>query len=88
MNLKKIRARKAAERRHRQLLRAAEHVVSRHIIDQQDTPVDPAAVVAVAFGRYELRITEDEARDYLNAVHAERGYPLRTADPSAPEAGA
>ncbi|MEU0587246.1 hypothetical protein [Streptomyces sp. NPDC006132] len=88
MNLKKIRARKAADRRHRQLLRAANHVVSRRALNGQIEQADPAEIIAIAFGRYELRIDDDEALDYLNAVLAERGYALLTRDATVPEAHA
>ncbi|MEU0069522.1 hypothetical protein ABZ027_08255 [Streptomyces sp. NPDC006332] len=85
MNLKKIRAKKAADRRHRQLLLAANHVVNRSVLDRSVEQAAPAEIAAIAFGRYELRISDDEALDYLNAVLAERGCPLRTADTNAPE---
>lgn len=79
MSLKKIRAKQATARRHRQLLRAASDVVSRHSLLGETPNADPAEIVAVAFGRHELRIDADEALDYLNAVLAERGFPLRYA---------
>lgn len=88
MNLKKRRARKAADRRHHQLLCAANDVVSRRALLGQVEHTTPAEIVAIAFGRYELRIDEDEALDYLNAVLAERGFPLRHADASTPESSA
>lgn len=82
MSWKEHRARKDADRRHKQLLVAARHVVSRGTLDRRIEDIDLAEVAAVAFGRYQLRITEDEALDYLNAVLAERGFPLRTAHPA------
>lgn len=85
MNLKKIRARQAAGRRHRQLMRAASDVVRRHYLLGEAENATPAEIVAVAFGRHELRIDVDEALDYLNAVLAERGYALRHADAEAGE---
>ncbi|MFD9192963.1 hypothetical protein ACFWCA_32715 [Streptomyces phaeochromogenes] len=84
MSWKQRQAKKAATRRHAQLLRAAHSVVSRGTLDRSVQDIAPAEVVAVAFGRYELRITEDEALDYLNAVLAERGFPLRYADTAVP----
>ncbi|GGV13741.1 hypothetical protein [Streptomyces spectabilis] len=75
--LKKTRARRAAAVRHRQLLDTAERVVRRHILEgQSGSDATPAEMVALAFGRLALHIDEDEARDYLNAVLVERGYPL------------
>ena len=74
-------ARRADDRRHKQLLAAAEHVVSRGTLERRIEDIDLSEVVAVAFGRYQLRITDDEALDYLNA---ERGYPLRTTHPTLP----
>ena len=77
--LKKQGARRAAARRHQQLLDAARHILSRHAIENTVTAIDPAEIVAVAFGRYAIRVTEGEATDYLNAVLADRGYPLHQA---------
>lgn len=77
MNLKKIKARRVENRRHGQLLAAARHIVGRRIVELNVQDVEPAEVVALAFGRYGLRIDEGEALDYLNADLAERGYPLR-----------
>jgi len=69
-------SRRAATRRHRQLLNVADRIVSRHALDRELGLADPAAVTALAFGRHGLRIDDAEARDYLNAVLAERGLPL------------
>lgn len=77
-------ARRAEDRRHQQLLRIAQHIVSRVTLERRIEDIDVAEIVAVAFGRHQLRITEDEALDYLNAVLAERGYPLRTVHPALP----
>ncbi|RSN13762.1 hypothetical protein DMH25_08205 [Streptomyces sp. WAC 01325] len=85
MSFKDIRARKAADRRHRQLLRAANDVVSRRSLAGTIDDIDPAEIVAIAFGRHELRIDVDEALDYLNAILAERGFPLRYATAEAGE---
>ncbi|MER5211975.1 hypothetical protein ABT063_15680 [Streptomyces sp. NPDC002838] len=85
MNLKKIRAQRAEDRRHRQLMHAAQHVISRRALDSDIAQATPAEVVALAFGRHALRIEDTEALDYLNAVLAERGYPLLTANATASE---
>ncbi|MFJ2162388.1 hypothetical protein [Streptomyces sp. NPDC087856] len=76
------RAKKQATRRHRDLLSVAQRVVSRATLDRSTGQI--AEVVALAFGRHELRITDDEALDYLNAVLAERGFPLHAAALPAP----
>lgn len=81
---KKQGARRAAARTHRQLLAAANHVVSRSALELGVEHAKPAEIVALVFGRHALRIDEAEALDYLNAVLVERGYPLRNA---APEVG-
>lgn len=77
-------ARRAATRRHQQLLDAARHTVSRHAVEDTITRIDPAEIVSLVFGRNAIRITEAEALDYLNAVLADRGYPLHQA-PAKPE---
>lgn len=84
----KFTERRAAVRRHRQLMAAAEQIVSRSILYSQVDKAAPADVAALAFGRHGLRIEQDEALDYLNAVLAERGYALRRPDTTTPEAGA
>jgi hypothetical protein len=81
MNLKKIRANRAAARRHRQLLRAADDVVSRSCLHAQTGHASPVEVIAIAFGRYQLRIGEAD----LNAVLAERGFSLRNTGTSTAE---
>ncbi|MET8982116.1 hypothetical protein ABZX85_41690 [Streptomyces sp. NPDC004539] len=81
-------SRRAAARRHRQLMAAAERIVSRSILYSQVDTAAPADVAALVFGRHGLRIEHDEALDYLNAVLAERGYALRRTGTTAPEAGA
>ncbi|MEV5611521.1 hypothetical protein [Streptomyces sp. NPDC052225] len=66
-----------AERlRHARLLLAAEKAISSHVLRHQGMHPAPAVVVALAFALYAIRLDEDEARDYLNAALAERGYPL------------
>ncbi|MEU9406219.1 hypothetical protein AB0E08_11000 [Streptomyces sp. NPDC048281] len=76
--LKKRAARRAASRTHRQMMDAARHVLGRHVLEDTVPHVDPAEVVALVFGRHALRITEQDAIDYLNALFAERGFPLHT----------
>jgi hypothetical protein len=75
VNLKKARARRAANARHRALMTIASHVIARHV-RLGDTSTATAEVIAIAFGRHQLRITDDEALDYLNAQLAERSLPL------------
>lgn len=71
-----------ANRRHARLMRAADS-----LIYGQDTEALVADdLVALAFGRYRLRIDEAEAVDYLNAGLVHRGHPRRLATP-APETG-
>ncbi|MEU8688813.1 hypothetical protein [Streptomyces sp. NPDC048665] len=84
MNLKKFREQRAAHLRHRQLMRAADRVVSRHVIDNEPSRATAAEVAALVFGWHGLRVPEDEATEYLNAVLADRGFPLL---PSSAEAG-
>ena len=76
MNLKKIREERAARRLHRQAMAAARHVVGRHVIGDSTDKASGAEVAAVLFGWYGVRIDEVEGLDYLNAVLADRGYPL------------
>lgn len=86
--LQNRKTKQAAARRHSQLLRTANDVVSRGSLDRRIADLDPALIVALAFGRYELRVTDEEAIDYLNAALAERGFPLRYTDcPVEPSAG-
>lgn len=75
---KKQALRRAADRQHRQLMDAARHIVSRRAIESSVDRIDPAEIVALVFGRHNIRITNDDAADYLNAVLADRGYPLFT----------
>lgn len=77
--LKKRAARRASARTHQQLMAAAHHVVSRSALELGVEQARAAEVVALVFGRHALRIDESEALDYLNAVLAERGYPLHSA---------
>ncbi|MFF1297956.1 MULTISPECIES: hypothetical protein [unclassified Streptomyces] len=90
---KKQAARRTAARQHRQLMAAARHILSRHALEGTVTRINPAEIVALVFGRHAVRITEDEAVDYLNAALADRGYPLFTdavtssIEPVSPDAG-
>jgi hypothetical protein len=80
MTWKQRQARKAAARRHARLLRVAKDVVSQGVMDRRFSGIDLKRIVAIAFARYELRITEDEALDYLNGILAEYSLPLRYVD--------
>lgn len=75
---------RAAARRHRDLLTVAQRVVSRATLDRSTEQIGLAEITALAFGRHQLRITDAEALDYLNAVLAERGFPLHAAAHPAP----
>ncbi|MFF7067330.1 hypothetical protein [Streptomyces pseudovenezuelae] len=77
----KGRESRAAARRHRLLMSAASHIVSRHSLYDQVEQAAPAELAALVFGRHALRIDDEEALDYLNAVLAERGFPLIAAQP-------
>jgi hypothetical protein len=68
------------QKRHQMLLKAARHIVGRRLLVDTDFSTSPAEIVALAFGWYGLRIDDDEALDYLNAVLAERGFPLQYKD--------
>ncbi|MEV5182893.1 hypothetical protein AB0K88_24345 [Streptomyces werraensis] len=76
MTWKKHREQRAARRLHRQGMNAARRIVSHHALTNSVADVIPAAVVSLLFGWTGQRITETEARDYLNAVLADRGFPL------------
>ncbi|MFI8531773.1 hypothetical protein ACIGMX_16225 [Streptomyces aquilus] len=83
----KGRERRAAERRHRQGMDAARQIVGRGILDEATDRIVPAAVVALVFGRTGERISADDARDFLNAALADRGFPLLPPTTEAAEAG-
>jgi hypothetical protein len=78
-------ARRAEARRHATLLQLADRVVSRHTLHGDSMQATPAEVVALAFGRARMRVTDAEALDYLNAVLADRSLPLLPAPETAPE---
>ncbi|MFE4539631.1 hypothetical protein ACFRKB_31975 [Streptomyces scopuliridis] len=62
--------------RHQRLMRAASILVSPF-----ERAAVPADLVALAFGRYQMEITEDEAARYLDAALVDRGERLpRAAD--------
>ncbi|MBT2673970.1 hypothetical protein J7E95_24745 [Streptomyces sp. ISL-14] len=85
MNLKKITEGRTARRRHRHLMEAAHHIVRRHALDDSTDKASGAEVAALVFGWHGLRIADDEALDYLNAVLADRGFPLLPAPETTPE---
>ncbi|MFI8177962.1 hypothetical protein ACIF6H_32230 [Streptomyces microflavus] len=63
--------------RHQRLMRAASILLA----DCFARTAAPADLVALAFGRYQMEITEDEAARYLNAAQVQRGERLpRPAD--------
>lgn len=68
-------------------MEAARQIVGRRILDDATDRIVPAEVVALVFGRTGERISEDDARDYLNAVLADRGFPLLPTPTQALEAG-
>ncbi|MCX5345898.1 hypothetical protein [Streptomyces atratus] len=64
--------------RHARLMRAADS-----LIFGQDTEALAAGdLIALAFGRYQLRIDEAEAVDYLNAGLVRRGHTRRLTTPN------
>jgi hypothetical protein len=72
----RLRARrqaKADRRRHVQLVVAANRAINKA---PSSVGPQPATVIALAFAMHAIRLDEAEARDYLNAALAERGYPL------------
>ncbi|MEW2272157.1 hypothetical protein [Streptomyces griseofuscus] len=79
----KSTGRRRAFHQHQRLMRVAFKVVSRHAICGDSNTASTAEIVALAFGEHQLRITETEALNYLNAALADRGYPLRSAAPQA-----
>ncbi|QNT96760.1 hypothetical protein HEP81_06525 [Streptomyces griseofuscus] len=80
----KFTGRRRAFHQHQRLMRVAFKVVSRHATCGGPDTASTAEIVALAFGEHQMRITDAEALDYLNAALADRGYPLR---PVAPQAG-
>ncbi|MFF4933552.1 hypothetical protein ACFY2H_32365 [Streptomyces griseofuscus] len=80
----KLTGRRRAFHDHRRLMHVACKVVARHATCGDPDTASTAEIVALAFGEHQMRITDAEALDYLNAALADRGYPLR---PAAPQAG-
>jgi hypothetical protein len=70
--LKKMRARQ----RHTRLMGVAEHLIRDAAVTSSSGPekVTIAQVACLAFARYQLRINDDEAADYLAAALVARGY--------------
>ncbi|MFD6432842.1 hypothetical protein [Streptomyces venezuelae] len=77
-----LRDRRNQRQRHARLLVAAERAISKQLTHGtgQDLRPAPATFIALAFGMFAIRLDNDEARDYLNAALAERGYPLLDED--------
>ncbi|WP_329203940.1 hypothetical protein [Streptomyces sp. NBC_01435] len=69
--LKKVRT----NRRHARLMSIADSLILGRAADAPTTD----EFIALAFGRHKLRITEDEAFDYLNAGLVRRGHSPRPA---------
>ncbi|CAM5530773.1 hypothetical protein SALBM135S_00868 [Streptomyces alboniger] len=76
MGLHDRRQKKAARRRHSALLAAAEQAIHLQLLHGNGMRPEPDKVVALAFAMFAIRLDLDEAREYLNAALAERGYPL------------
>ncbi|MEU8740629.1 hypothetical protein [Streptomyces halstedii] len=72
--LKKLRT----NQRHARLMRAADFLIFDHDTDE----LAAADLIALAFGRYQIRITEAEAVEYLNAGLVRRGHARRLAAPT------
>lgn len=67
--------------RHQRLMTLASILVSPF-----ERPAVPADLVALAFGRYQMEVTEEEAARYLDAALVDRGERLpRPADVDEPE---
>ncbi|WP_424893291.1 hypothetical protein [Streptomyces sp. XH2] len=74
---KKLRARQIrlqARQRHSRLMGVAEDLVREAGVKQVPEKVSPVEVACLAFARYQLRIDEAEAADYLAAALVARGY--------------
>ena len=66
--------------RHSRLMRVASHLIFGR---DEDAPTT-AEFIALAFGRHQLHISEDEAHDYLNAGFVSHGRKPRPASPRQP----
>ncbi|AZM54148.1 hypothetical protein DMA15_17525 [Streptomyces sp. WAC 01529] len=71
-----LRDRLAARQRHTQLLAAANRTIHTQLLHGNTLRPEPATMVALSFAMFAIRLDAAEARDYLNAALAERGYPL------------
>ncbi|MEU1106565.1 hypothetical protein ABZ408_37245 [Streptomyces tibetensis] len=65
-----------AKRRHSRLMRVANHLIREAAVlsSEAATRVTTAEVACLAFARYQLRIDDEEAADYLAAALVARGY--------------
>lgn len=80
------------KRRHRQLMAVADSLIEKatflaSVSSRAYEQVTPAHVVSAAFGRYQLRVEEAEATEYLRAVLVQRNHPFDHLPESAPAAG-
>ncbi|MGV2914470.1 hypothetical protein [Streptomyces alfalfae] len=80
MWLRDRRQQKTASRRHAALLAVADQAIHKQLLHGNGMRPGPDKVVALAFSMHAIRLDLDEARDYLNAALAERGYPLLDED--------
>ncbi|MFF3735177.1 hypothetical protein ACFYXM_34130 [Streptomyces sp. NPDC002476] len=69
-----IVAKYRARRRHARLMEIAEHLVRQASAEAEK--VTCAQLAAVVFGRYQLRVEEAEAADFLAAALVEGGYSI------------
>jgi hypothetical protein len=77
----KKRQQRAEKLRHQQLLDAA-----KKLVDPFEQPASPADLVALAFGRHQMEVTEEEAARYLDAARVAQGDRLALpADVELPE---
>ncbi|GFE20058.1 hypothetical protein [Streptomyces nigrescens] len=73
---KKHAEKREASRRHRQIMNAAYHLLTPGLHLDTTARLSPEDVVVLAYGRHQIRITEEEARDALGAALLERGFDL------------
>ncbi|WP_367140723.1 MULTISPECIES: hypothetical protein [Streptomyces] len=71
-----LQTERQARQRHARLMGVAEDLVWEAGMKQTRSPKDvsPVQVACLAFARYQLRIDEAEAADYLAAALVARGY--------------
>jgi len=68
---------RSASRRHRQIMSAARHMAdSPSLWGDETIQMDPEHVIVLAYGRHQIRVTPEEARDALGAALLERGFGL------------